>query len=187
MLGLGNTVLSDYKTVFLDDYSLQLDGTDQYVDCDVIADRILSSAGTVALWIKVETTSSTGAIFRAQIDDNNYITLYYHAGSNNLRATYKGSTEAVTATSTTAVEGINTWFHVAMTWSTDSNKLSIFLNGVFVEAKPNSGPLPEITDETFSVCDIGQTTEGTSYFKGYVNDVVVFKRTIKHCRYSLDI
>ena len=181
MLGLGSSLTADYKPVFLDDYSIQLDGTDDYIQLDNITgvdnwDEI-HNAGSVSIWVKINTTSSTGQIFRMQADSNNFISMYYHAGTNTTRTAYKGSGGTTIAKTAAAIENDGNWHHLVSTWSTTTNKISIYLDGTIVEAKPNSGSLDTFSGDIAAV-DIGQNTSGSSYFDGYVNDCSIWNKAL---------
>ena len=177
MLGLGNTILSDYKPVFLNNYSLQFHGSDDYLNCDEIVDLISTAEGSISLWTKIDTTTSTGNIFRMQSDSDNFISIFYHAGSNETRTTYKGGGSAVTAVSRAAIEGDGNWHHIVSTWNTTANELKLYLDGSLIQTKPNTGSLPTFGDEP-TTADIAQNTAGSSYFKGFVDEVGIFDETL---------
>ena len=177
MLGLGNTVVSDFKTVYRDNYSLQFDGADQSVNIDSLVGSIDVSQGSISLWAKIETTSSTGTIFRTQVDSNNFISLLYHAGSNNTRAGYKGGGSIVQCSSDSEIEGDGAWHHIVATWSVANKQLKLYLDGSLIQTKPNSGSLPTLAGDLDSA-SIAQNAQGGSFFKGKVNDVAVFNETI---------
>ena len=187
MLGLGNSILSDYKHVFLDDYSIQLDGTDQYINCDAIVGvtewNTIHEQGGISIWIKIDETTSTGNIIRMQADSSNFISIYYHAGSNETRTAYKGGGSTTVASSDAGIEGDGNWHHVVSTWNTITNKISLYLDGSLAESKPNSGSLPTFTGE-ISTVDIGQNTSGSADFKGFVNDVAIYNKALSSANAS---
>ena len=174
MLGLGGSLTADFKHVFLDDNSVLLDGTDDYIQLDAITNvddfQDIKDRGAVSIWVKINTTSSTGQIFRMQADSNNFISMNYHAASNTTRTAYKGSGGTTIAKTAAAIEGDDNWHHLVSTWSTTTNKISIYLDGSLVESKPNSGSLDTFSGEIAAV-DVGQNTVGSSYFDGSVNDI----------------
>ena len=173
MLGLGNSVLSDYKEMFFDNFFLSFDGTDDYVDCDGIVSNISVTQGSISLWAKIDTTSSTGTLFRAQYDSNNYIQIIYHAGSNELRGAYKGDGTNYLCASDDEVEADGLWHHVVLTWNTDGGKIKLYVDKILEATKPNVGSPTEMTGEP-TTADIGQNTSGSSYFKGNINDVAIY-------------
>ena len=187
MLGLGSSLTADFKHVFLDDNSILLDGTDDYIQLDAITGvdgfQDITDAGAVSIWVKINTTSSTGQIFRMQADSNNFISMYYHAGSNTTRTAYKGGGGTTIAKTAAAIENDGNWHHLVSTWSTTTNKISIYLDGSLVESKPNSGSLDTFTGD-ISAVDIGQNTSGSSYFDGSVNDISFWNANLSGAQVS---
>ena len=77
MLGLGNSASVPYTKIWWDYYSMRFDGTDQYVDIDVVADSINPNAFSISAWFKFAGAVTSGRhIFRAQVDSNNLIQLF---------------------------------------------------------------------------------------------------------------
>ena len=170
MLGLGNTALSDYEHVFRDNYSLSFNGVDEYVDCGGMfsgSREISKVTGSISLWAKINTTSSTGNIFRMQYDNNNFISIYYHAGSNETRTGFKGSGTTVTAVMTTEVEADDTWHNIVSTWE-----------GKLIHTKSPGAGLPAMAENDFESANIGSNTSGGTFFNGLVNDVSIFNVTL---------
>jgi len=187
MLGLGNTIVSDQNFlmhVFTDLYSLNFDGIDGYVGLDgFIAEYAdIHTAGTISVWIKVATTSSTGNIIRMQADSDNFVSILYHASSNTLRTTYKGDGSGTTCRDSTAIEGDGNWHHVASTWGIgeeDSKKLNLYLDGTLKETRPSSGSIDSWAEgETVEEGAIGQSSAGASYFKGNIDDIAMFNKEL---------
>ena len=184
MLGLGSSLISDanYKFLFIDDYSISFDGSDDYIECDDIAEhdsiRALPDNGSISAWIKVATQSSSGTVMRLEVNTSNYISLYYHASSNELRTAYRGGGSTVVSASSAAIENDGQWHHAVTTWSTTTNKIILYLDGSLVEAKPNSGSLPTFVDADIVRAHIGQNTNGGAYFKGLINDVSLWNGVI---------
>ena len=174
MLGLGNSVLSDFKTVFLDDYSLSFNGVDEYVDCDPIAAVVDAELGSISVWIKVDTVASSRIVWSCRVDSNNFIQLYYHAASNELRLSYKGGGSTVQAASDTAIENDGNWHHAVATWSSSANQAIIYMDGTKKETKTG---LPTISGD-FATSDIGQNTNGGAYWDGKINDFSLYNRVL---------
>lgn len=178
MLGLGNSLTQDYKHIWRDDYSLQFNGTDESVTLPAgLCDNIVLTEGSMLAWIKVLTTSSTGQIIRVEIDSNNFISIYYHAGSNELRTAYKGGGTAVTAATTDAIENDGNWHLVVSTWDTTARQLKLYLDGTLKQTKPNTGGLPTISD-SFEQGSIASTAGSSGFFKGYINDVALYNSVL---------
>tara|TARA_Y100001938_G_scaffold143424_1_gene216166 strand:- start:498 stop:1241 length:744 start_codon:yes stop_codon:yes gene_type:complete len=187
MLGLSSCLSADYKAVFNNEMSVLLDGTNDYIELDGLASvdgwDSISNAGSISIWVKINETSSTGQIIRMQADSNNFISIYYHASSNTTRTAYKGGGGTTIAKSSAAIEEDGEWHHVVSTWSTTTNKLTLYLDGTIVEAKPNSGPLDEFSGD-ISTIDVGQNTSGSSYFDGYVDELSVWNAALTGAQIS---
>ena len=110
-LKLGNS-LSTSGYLYDNIWALGLNGTDEYVSVDAVAENIDSSKGTIAVWAKLNTMSSSGVMFRSQVDSNNLVNLLYHASANEVRFTYKAGGSAVTVAFADAIEADGKWHHV---------------------------------------------------------------------------
>ena len=77
MLGLGNSLVQDYKTMFLDDFSIGFDGTDDFIELTDtgIVDVINKTQGAVCWWAKVNEMSSTGAFWAFRTVSYTHLTL----------------------------------------------------------------------------------------------------------------
>ena len=181
MLGLNTSLTQDYQHVFIDDYSLQFDGADDYVDCDAVVNitdfQEITGAGSISLWVKIGLTSSSGNIIRMETDTSNYISIMYHNGTQQTRAVYRGSGSSTTARISDVLEEDGVWHHIVSTWSTTSNKLRIYLDGSLAQERPSSGSLDTFVGDIANI-DIGQNTNGGSYFKGHVNDLCIFGKEL---------
>ena len=127
-LGLG---LNISNNVYDDNYSLDFNGSTQHITVDTLAGNINGALGTISCWCKLDTVSSSAHIFRAKVDSNNILVLFYHASSNEFRAIHKGggtSKSAVIASGDT-IENDGNWHNVVMTWSEAADELKIYLDG----------------------------------------------------------
>ena len=174
MLGLGNSVSVPYTKVWWDYYSMTFDGTDQYLDGDTLAAQFSKDYGTVSCWIIQPLTSTTTMMFGLRVDSNNFIQLYYHAASNELRLSYKGGGSTVQAASDTAIENDGNWHHAAATWSSSADQAIIYMDATKKETKTS---LPTIAGD-FATSDIGQNTNGGAYWDGKINDFSLYNRVL---------
>ena len=119
-------------------YSVDLDGTDDYIDISTSADNMNVNTGTISIWIDLDATSSNEAFFSVSTGTsaNNKIQLDYLSSSAKWRIDYKGNTGG-TATSKTAefaqsnADAQNAgWTHFAATWDTgDADEIKLYVNG----------------------------------------------------------
>tara|TARA_R110002012_G_scaffold15913_3_gene62393 strand:+ start:691 stop:1425 length:735 start_codon:yes stop_codon:yes gene_type:complete len=176
MLGLGSSLSTLKKNlVFQDNYSILFDGTDDYVDCDRVAGDIDVLKGTISMWVKLHTTTTTGHFIKASKDSNNFIHIFYHANTNQIRISYKGNgSNSAVATGTLSIENDGNWHHIVGTWSTTDDELKLFLDGSLVGTTTS---LTELTGAPIT-CDIGQNTDGGNFFDGLINDVAIFTKVV---------
>lgn len=193
MLGLGNTTPQMYSIapVFVDDWSIQLNGTDESIECDSAGNLVtgwseLHEEGSMSIWAKINTTSSTGTIVRLHKDSNNFIAITYHASSNTTRATYKGDGGTTVAKSSEAVENSGNFHHIVCTWNA-SGQIKIYIDGNLEQAKPNSGTVDtwDTTGGDIDSISIGQNTQGSSFFSGKVNDFSLWMKEFTSGEVSL--
>ena len=174
-LKLGESLPSNNATTInTNTYSLEFNGTDEYVTVDTVASSIEGSIGTISMWVKIDTTSATRTMFQARVDSNNYVTLFYHAGSNELRFTYRAGGQSDVIASTDAIEGDGNWHHIAATWSVAGNDISLYLDGAIKDDDSISGTFAG----SMALCDIAQDTTDNKYFLGNICEVGVFSTVV---------
>ena len=174
-LKLGESLPTVSSTVAISNsFSIECNGTDEYVTVDSAAAAFEPTLGTLSMWVKISTTTSTRTMFQARADSNNYVTLFYHAGSNELRFTYRAGGQSDVIASTDAIEGDGNWHHVAATWSVAGNDISLYLDGVLQADDSISGTW----SGSIAACDIAQDTTGNKYFLGLISEVGVFTLVI---------
>ena len=154
-------------------YSTHFDGVDDFVSLGVTGMSSVKNTGSISAWFKLETTASSVDIIRLFEDSNNNIRVFYHAASNELRTVYKAGGTATLAVLTDVVEGDGLWHHVSSTWDSSGN-LSIYLDGTLKQANAISGTFTG----TFSAAAIGNNAEGGNFWKGNIDEVVLFNKTL---------
>ena len=154
-------------------YSTHFDGVDDYVSLGVTGMSSVKNTGSISAWFKLETTASSVDIIRLFEDINNNIRVFYHASSNELRTVYKAGGTATLAVLTDVVEADGLWHHVSSTWDSSGN-LSIYLDGTLKQANAISGTFTG----TFSAAAIGNNAQGGNFWKGNIDEVVLFNKTL---------
>ena len=172
-LKLGHSVSGLGKTAF-NTYSLDFNGTDEYVSMDGVGSDMNMTTGTISLWAKIDTTSVTTTMWRAYVDSNNLVQLFYHAYYNEVRFTYKGQGTAKTASFSDAIEGDNKWHNIVGTWDTDSGDMKVYLDGTL---KATATEILEINDPPTAI-DVASNTQGASFFNGGICEVGIFSRVV---------
>jgi len=174
MLGLlqGATLETNRKD--FDTWSLLLNGTDESVDLESVDTLLEGTSGTISLWAKLSTVSTTGNLFRAKVDSNNYVNILYHASSNELRTAYKAGGTTKTAVTSDAIEGDGKWHHIAATWNATADELKLYLDGTLKDTTTGLGTW----SGTFTDAGVGQNLTDGGFYKGYISNVAVFTTTL---------
>tara|TARA_R110000824_G_scaffold67684_1_gene175250 strand:- start:820 stop:1578 length:759 start_codon:yes stop_codon:yes gene_type:complete len=171
-LKLGKSLPSN-NAVNRDTYSLQFTGT-EYLTLD---GRWLgapsTTSGSVSLWTKVSTMTSSGTLFRLRGDSDNYLQMLYHSASNEMRFARRAEGGSETVVITDAIENDGRWHHILATWA--DGQLKIYLDGALKDTNTSAtlsfGAIP-------AYFDIGQNTSGGSFYKGYVDEFAFFNGVI---------
>ena len=100
---LGKIASIDAPVTGMDSYSMNFDGVDDHLTADGAAEEITLNTGSISIWVKLETYAYSESIFSARIDTDNYVWLFYHGGTNQLRFEHKGSGNEDTLVTTTVV------------------------------------------------------------------------------------
>ena len=157
-------------------YSTHFDGVDDYVSLGVSGLSAMKQTGSISSWFKLETIASSANIFQTKVDANNKILIYYQASNNELFGTYKAGGTAATAITTEAVEGDGLWHHLAVTWdSSSAREIKLYLDGTLKDT--TSLTTGSIT-ESFEDAAIGNNTSGGGFWKGNIDEVVLFNKTL---------
>tara|TARA_R100000655_G_scaffold19610_2_gene40830 strand:+ start:398 stop:1120 length:723 start_codon:yes stop_codon:yes gene_type:complete len=181
MLGLGHGAQTDtvgLAEIFSNNYSLDFDGANDYIDLDSKADMIDPAKGTFSAWVMVDTTSTTGQIVSCRRDANNLIQLFYHAGTNELRGTHKGdgTTQYANVDAGETIENSGNFHHVAMTWDTGDGDVKVYQDGVL---KETTAGILNFGGDGPNKLDIGKSSGGDSgHFDGHIDEVSIFTEVV---------
>ena len=153
-------------------YALKLTGT-EYITLDPAADEFDDTKGSFSIWTQLSAMSGSGHIMKIVVDTNNFIQLFYHNGTGEMRAAYKGggATTRVISFDASSLEGDGLWHHLLFTWQTAGNRLTLFLDGVSQAVQTSALGAWSGTPTLF---DIGQNTAGANFFKGFVAEAALF-------------
>ena len=161
---------------FKDEYSLLIDGTDEYIEC---GDRATLDMGTgsftVACWIKTPTTGGMQFIIQKWEDGAQPgWALKYHAGNKNLYAYVDDATTEISHVgSSSLING--RWFHVAFTLDSTANELYIWANGSLLSTAKSADIGTLSTSSSFR---IGADHAGANAFRGTISDAVVYNTNL---------
>jgi len=174
-LKLGESLPSNNAAIISSNsYSLAFNGSDEYVSIGGVAGDISTDVGTISIWVKLNTTSSSGTMFQLRTDANNLINLFYHASANEGRFTYKAGGSAKVSTFTDAIENDGKWHHIAGTWNTVADEIKLYLDGTLKDTVTGLGTWAG----TGGDCDIAQNTIDGAFFNGNITEVAVFERVV---------
>jgi hypothetical protein len=153
--------------------ALQLDGSNDYVDCGNSTDFNLTSQVTLAAWVKVNNIEGTGHECYITKGDTAYA-LKEPAGTGAIEFfIYDGSWHSANITGlTSSFDGA--WHHLAGTF--DGSNLRIYLDGVLQNTLAYSAT---ISTNTANV-NIGRDQDGGGrrYYGGQIDDVRVYSRAL---------
>jgi len=175
----GNLVLSDLsRNLPYENYSLQFDGTADYIDCGNISG--LNGGLTEATWsgwfnrassgtFYIMGTYGTGQIQFFVLQGNNYITAY---AGNSVGAQRTMAKANVTAWTT------NQWYHFAFVYdeseSSNADKMKIYIDGVLQVNAVAGNSLTSLNSSTASF-NIGRLTgTTTNEFNGKISNVAIW-------------
>jgi hypothetical protein len=171
---LANALTSEGKPI-TDNYSIQLTGT-EYASIDGVVNDVDVTEGSISLWTKQSATSSNGVVIKIIADADNYIQMWYHNGTQQMRAIYEAGNIYRSANMTTVIENDGSWHHIFMTWSkTATDTVNIWLDGVKQAQNTNAGG----TWVGSSLrADIGQNTANGNFYKGFIDEFSIFDTVV---------
>jgi hypothetical protein len=157
-------------------YVLNFDGVDDYIKIETDSSLNNLEAVTMIAWIYPMVDSHWHVLDKGDGDKR-----IYAEGMKNMldgRVRYSGVHAFSGSVSNTIA--LDTWQHVAMTWSQKTNKVRLFHNGSEVQYRIQDIGLGNIEDDSAYPYIIG--TRGAlgnpMFFKGYIDEVQLYKRVL---------
>ena len=179
MLGLGHGVHTDTVSlaeIFFNNYSIELNGSTQYMTMNDTASLIDVANGTFSVWGNLSSVTINTVPFKFSVDSNNQVSVMYKNSDQQWWFTYKaGGTNKQTKVNTTA-EGDGNWYHLAMTWDTTADEVKCYVNGVEVGSTLTS--LGTWSGTIGKVYAGANTLAANSYWKGNIDEISVFNQTL---------
>ena len=153
-------------------YSTHFDGVDDYVSLPVTGMSSIKTSGSYSLWFKMDAVTSGGEFVNYTVDSDNNIRIFYNYATTEIKANYKagGTAYGVTKTFTS---GDGEWHHIASTWDA-TGSIRLYFDGVFVGGTAISGTVTG----SFTSSSIGRDGSGLLFFKGNIDEVVVFNKEL---------
>lgn len=171
---------------FVNEYSLDFDGVDDYVDCgnNGTLNLVAAKGASFSAWIKTSSKSSlgnfiyilgkrtgapTGSEYQWFIDSNGYLVFdVAQAGIGTLRIT--GAIDVAT----------NNWTHVAVTWNGSLNSgLALYVNGSADSGASITGSITATNSSTgsFRIATVNGSF-GVGYIAGNIDEVAYFTKKL---------
>ena len=164
-----NTTPSGYNI-----YSVDFNGTDEYIDLGEAKGVIDGQKGTVSAWFTIDSTNATCTIFQARVDTNNYVNVFYHNGSTELRIAYRLGGATKIASHTVDFEGDGKFHHIYASWDASAGAIKLGVDGTIVDTTTFSGTFTG----AFANAMIAQNTLDGNYLHGKVANIGIFNRVV---------
>ena len=165
---------------FENTYSLEFDGSNDYVDCgDDSSLNWGSGDGTVACWFKTDDSGTSDIVMNGSYSTNGKTYALLVNGSNKILFAIDDDTTLKAVTSGTSVND-SIWRHAVGV--RDGNNLRLYINGAEDANSPTDitdyGSL-DISDNLFF--GAGTNTTGGSpgnFFQGYIDEVAIWNKAL---------
>ena len=166
----------DAPASWTNSYSIDFDGTNDYMTADGIFNDISVSAGTVSMWIKLDSTSLNGVLIKADVDTNNQLGMAYLNSRNEMRFQYKAGGTNKAIDHSVSIENDGNWHHVVVTWDTSADQLKGYIDGSQVGSTVTglgtwSGTINAFRVGANSIAD-------NSYVNGHIDQVAIFTSVV---------
>lgn len=164
-----------FSNAQLQQNSLSLDGTDDYVSCPLppVFTDIAHNDFTFEAWIKRQ-GSVANRVFFAQQDNSNYATILI---SYALIFYVKAEDVTYTFYSMDGMPAEGQWAHIAATWDASELQPSIYVNGVLQSSLPGGSTSAGINN----AMTLGSRTDGAQLFMGEMDEVRIWNTARKEC------
>ena len=191
MLGLGNSASENSECDVHNLRSLSFDGTNDNLNADNICSTLYAAftdaedlntnlAFSIAMWVTVETMSSTGVVFNLRVgtSSDNHMNLQWHGSQNKIRWTCKfNGTAEVAADGETSSSGLaendGKWHHIVGTVA-DGGNCELWINGV----KRSTHSVAQTLVGEVSQCNIGTNTTENNFWNGNIDEVGMWTRVL---------
>lgn len=178
--GLNDATLSKFEATPFNEYSISLDGTDDFINVNGVATNIASMTNfSVSAWVKTTQTLSDGIVFRAAQSRAIHVGFYIHQGYLVTTVNGGGLTEGWDNGGANIADG--NWHHLVMTYTKTATSASTALGYV-------DGNLHLTTNGTGTIqsgineAAIGRRPKGSGtgdlYFDGLIDEVAVFNSVL---------
>ena len=163
------------KPSFINTYSLDFDGMDDYMTCGYMSELDAIQTFTISMWVKFDNLTGTQRIIGKRYN------AVYHIACNVVGTEFYPSINGAYGSTTDANLVGGTWYHIAMvfdgTLTGNINRLKLYVDGIQKILSFN-GTIPSITyDFALNPSTFYLGTDGFStpnYYGGKMDEVSIF-------------
>ena len=167
-LSIGKKRNASAAASLTNEYSIDFDGTDDYVNVDDACDVIDTEIGSFSGWGKLETVAASVSLFRAKTGTGDFYRVWWRRGLGQVRFQLKRGGVNYEAIKAISIENDGQWHHWAMTWDRTSQELIGYFDGDAIAAATT---LLGTLSGTLSVAGIA----GYQYYwKGNIDEVALW-------------
>jgi len=177
-------------SAFTNDYSVSLDGSNDYITCGGASDFSFTNGGgndlafSISAWVKLDSTDRMRLVSKDTSTSNREYLFGTNGGNRFNMLLGTGSVNLDVANTTT----LNTtdWYHVVSTYdgSKTASGLKVYVNGD--ASNQYNGSLGNYTGMTSNSgsFEIGRFGNGHSFFNGLIDEVAVFNSELSSSQVS---
>jgi len=172
MLGLGNSLTSASYIGFTNTYSLDFDGTNDYVDCGVNTHSIATFS--LSLWFSCSNATDTTNNALITFGDSNTAHFTLSVYNQEIYTTYEnGSGDVRTTTDNLDLFENDEWYHLVC--SNSSGTLTWYVNGSAVTVATSQTLTAQSCGDLF---EIGRNDNKSANFNGNIDEVAIWNTAL---------
>ncbi|MBN2067765.1 MAG: right-handed parallel beta-helix repeat-containing protein, partial [Candidatus Diapherotrites archaeon] len=172
-----------YSERAADNYALELDGVDDYIELVNHEDFDMSSALTISAWVKPMGVGTDTIFTKGAVDSSAIYTHYglWASGTGPVKFVLELSSDSATGdVSTSQIFETGEWHHLVGRF--DGTTGSIFVNGEKVASKETGFSTISIPTASYDRMRIGgeQVTnnKATDFFEGAIDEVIIYNKAL---------
>ena len=164
-------------------YSMNFDGSNDYIIAQHNSDLNLSTAFTISIWINISGgTNFRGILAKGSISNAHGVySMALIDASNNVRIYLNGATAGTTNTTLNN----NTWYHLSAVYdgsgSTDADRLKLYINGTDTAL---SGSIPSSVISNTENLHIGAYYNTSLLFNGNIDELGIWNTALTSTQIS---
>ena len=192
--GNGNDGSPNGGVVFsegVDGQAASFDGIDDYIDLGTTSLLSSGSEKTISAWVSVENSSRAMMVFSRYQDYNAYkgYNLNLHFGKPRIDARRSSGSPLFSYSGTGPDVSDGNWHHIVGTYSTNTNTIQIFVDGVLASSNPLN-LVPQDFNEAYIGCSREANIGLRMFFEGKLDEIRVYNRALNEAEiqalYSLE-